>query len=247
MPKNPPWTRDELILALDLYFRANPLHISKKEKDPRIIDLSELLNRLPLHPRRTEYETFRNASGVYMKLCNFLRLDPSYAGEGLKRGGKLEEQIWVEYSSDLSLLKLTAAAISRGSELFETPKARLEAEFGLGDDEFPEGRIITMSHKRKERNRIAVKKKKEQVLRATGRLACEVCRFEFAQFYGEPGAGIIECHHNKPLAESVLQRNTRLSDLSLVCANCHRVLHKTRPWISVTQLRESIGRREAHV
>lgn len=42
--RNPKWTRDELILALDLYFRCSP---SKTYKDrPEIIILSDVLNAL---------------------------------------------------------------------------------------------------------------------------------------------------------------------------------------------------------
>ena len=46
--RNPPWQRDELILALDLYFRHRPDTISKKH--PEVAALSELLNKLPIHP-----------------------------------------------------------------------------------------------------------------------------------------------------------------------------------------------------
>lgn len=78
--RNPKWTRDELILALDLYFRCDPLKTNKS--DPEIIALSDLLNSLPIHPQKAEFEKFRNPNGVYMKLCNFLRLDPDYSGAG---------------------------------------------------------------------------------------------------------------------------------------------------------------------
>jgi 5-methylcytosine-specific restriction enzyme A len=89
MARNPKWTRDELILAPDLYMRVNPVHTS--DENPEIIALSETLNSLPIHPHAEHGEKFRNANGVYMKLCNFLRLDPTYTGKGLQRGGKLEE------------------------------------------------------------------------------------------------------------------------------------------------------------
>jgi 5-methylcytosine-specific restriction protein A len=50
--RNPPWQRDELILALDLYFRHRPDTISKKHPD--VGALSGLLNALPIHPDRPE-------------------------------------------------------------------------------------------------------------------------------------------------------------------------------------------------
>jgi 5-methylcytosine-specific restriction protein A len=55
--KNPKWTREELILALDLYFRCPPLKTN--QDNPEIIALSELLNSLSLHPQRSEYETMQ--------------------------------------------------------------------------------------------------------------------------------------------------------------------------------------------
>jgi hypothetical protein len=94
------WTEDEHLLALDLYFRFNPLTINKKHAS--VVELSDLLNRLPIHPQALRGEKFRNPDGVYMKLCNFLRLDPSYAGKGLSRGAKGEEVVWNRYAGRVS-------------------------------------------------------------------------------------------------------------------------------------------------
>jgi 5-methylcytosine-specific restriction protein A len=47
--RNPSWTRDELILAPDLYFRHNPARMS--ETHPSVVELSRLLNKLPIHPQ----------------------------------------------------------------------------------------------------------------------------------------------------------------------------------------------------
>ena len=72
------WTRDELILALDLYTREPSARGSKNH--PGVIELSHLLNRLPLHPQSEREEYFRNPNGVGMKLSNFLRFDPDRGG-----------------------------------------------------------------------------------------------------------------------------------------------------------------------
>lgn len=102
-----------MILALDLYFRVNPVHTS--DKNPEIVQLSELLNTLPIHPTSSHLEKFRNANGVYMKLCNFLRFDPDYEGSGLLRGGKLEEDVWNEFASNKDALREAAKAITLGN------------------------------------------------------------------------------------------------------------------------------------
>lgn len=235
MTRNPKWSRDELILALDLYMRVNPVHTS--DTNPEIIELSEILNSLPIHPNKDQSEKFRNANGVYMKLCNFLRLDPNYKGLGLQRGGKLEEVIWNEFSQDQKRLSSIAAAIRKGSQYVSPPTDEVEVA-AEEEEEFPEGRVLTQLHKRRERNPKVVQKKKKMVLEETGSLSCEVCRFDFFVVYGKLGYGFAECHNRKPLSELIESKTTNVGDLAIVCANCHRMLHRARPWKTIDELRK---------
>jgi len=55
--------------------------------------------------------------------------------------------------------------------------------------------------------------------------------------YGDHGDGFIECHHTKPVSELQVGEKTKLSDLALVCSNCHRMIHRKRPWLSVDGIR----------
>lgn len=229
--RNPAWTRDELILALDLYFRVKPSAAS--DTNPEVISLSETLNKLPVHASAPHSKTFRNANGVSMKLSNFLRFDPSYSGKGLHRGNKLEEEVWNEFSSNRDHLAEVAKAIRSGMLSVPPPHDDDEAEI---DEEFPEGRVLTQLHKKRERNRKASKKKKAEVLKRTGALACEACGFDFFAAYGPLGSGFAECHHRLPLATIDKSRTTKLADLAIVCANCHRMLHRARPWKTVEEL-----------
>jgi 5-methylcytosine-specific restriction protein A len=74
MPRrNPPWQRDELILALDLYVRLGKRIPDDTERE--VVDLSDLLNRLPIHPIRPDVAKFRNPNGVALKLANFRAID----------------------------------------------------------------------------------------------------------------------------------------------------------------------------
>jgi hypothetical protein len=65
-----------------------------------------------------------------------------------------------------------------------------------------------------------------------GRLVCEVprCGFDFADRYGEIGAGYAHVHHNKPLSDAPLEgrriTSADLQELSVVCANCHAMIHR---------------------
>ncbi|WP_232308033.1 HNH endonuclease [Sphingomonas hankookensis] len=80
-------------------------------------------------------------------------------------------------------------------------------------------------HKRYERDRKLVREKLKEA-KAKGPLACEVCAFDFEATYGELGAGYIEVHHVKPVHTLKPGSKVRLTDLVLLCANCHRMAHR---------------------
>ena len=232
--RNPKWTRDELILALDLYFRCSPTKTNKNH--PEIIELSKLLNSLPVHPIKEGFEKFRNPTGVYMKLCNFLRFDPEYKGKGLQAGGKLEKEIWNEFVNNKSRLSNIASSIKANAPFISHP-----TEGGVPEDEeFEEGRILTCVHKLRERSPSIVKKKKESILRQNGKLVCEACGFDFEEKYGLLGKGFAECHHIKPLSELKGNERTKLNDLCILCSNCHRIIHRTKPMLSLQEFKRKI-------
>jgi len=232
---NPPWAIDELILALDLYFRLSSL--PSDENHPEIVSLSKLLNRLPIHPQSSRQEKSRNPNGVYMKLCNFLRLDPSYRGRGLDAGSKLDEVVWKQYVNNREELSAIVEIIRNEYRKVTRPRPQTSDAIRIDEDEeFPEGRIIERLHRAKERSARAARVKKQQVLAKTGALKCEACTFDFQKFYGDYGVGFAECHHIRHLQELRRKSTIKLEDLSIVCANCHRMLHRIRPWITVQQL-----------
>jgi 5-methylcytosine-specific restriction protein A len=95
--RNPKWHRDEIILALDLYFDKDlgPMDSG----NPKIIALSELLNRLPIFDHKPDQQTFRNPNGVTLKLSNFKALDPNYEGKGMEAYSKLDKEVFEEFKS----------------------------------------------------------------------------------------------------------------------------------------------------
>jgi hypothetical protein len=57
--------------------------------------------------------------------------------------------------------------------------------------------------------------------------------------YGVHGADYIECHHRIPLHVTG-ETQTRLADLALLCSNCHRMIHRTKQWLKVEDLKELV-------
>ena len=103
-----------------------------------------------------------------------------------------------------------------------------------------EGRKKLLIHIRRERNHKIVKDKKEKVLNETGKLSCEVCKFDFVSLYGELGNGFCEVHHKNPLSKVAKETQTKLEDLAIVCSNCHRMIHRSQPMIDIEQLKSII-------
>lgn len=228
--RNPAWTVDELLLALDLY--VNHPRARSVKGDPHLSEVSNLLRSLPIHQVRPDPAHFRNVNAVYLKLQNFKAVDPDFEGVGMRAGaGVREHALFARYADRPRELAHLAAAIKREGPTSDPGDLRVEEdreEEGIG-----EGRILLAAHRRRERR--SSTRKKAAVLAETGRLACEVCGFDFEATYGEVGQGFAECHHLRPLTEGV--RTTRLADLAIVCSNCHRMIHRRSPPSTLGELR----------
>jgi len=231
---NPDWARDELILAMDLYMRQRGRIPSAR--DQPVVELSNLLNRLPINTVRPDLEKFRNPNGVVLKITNLAALDPQYRGAGMSRGSRLDAVIWDQYAGQTARLSQVAKAIRGAAESGLLPAL---PEPGEDDLEVSEGRLLTRLHRVRERDRRLVERKKKVAMAGQGALPCEVCGFDFAATYGTLGDQFIEAHHIVPLAEAG-PVTVRLADLALVCSNCHRMLHRGKQWISPAHLRERL-------
>ena len=105
---------------------------------------------------------------------------------------------------------------------------------------FLEGRALYRKHRRAERDSRLTRLVKARRLVTDSHLKCEACGFSFRKRYGPRGTGFIEAHHTRTV--SSLRRRVRVmpSEIALVCSNCHRMLHKSRPWLSIRDLRKII-------
>jgi 5-methylcytosine-specific restriction enzyme A len=185
------WLRDELVLALDLYRRHG-----RNPSRPEVDELSRLLRAMPIEQHLADDPKFRNPAAVYLKVSNFVAIDPSADTQGMSRGGRGDRAVWDAFAEDPQGLAAAAAAI-RANRAAITPR---EADADEDDiAEAPEGQLLTRVHRVRERNRALVERKKLQALATHGRLVCEACGFDYAYVYGERGEGFIECHHTVPV------------------------------------------------
>jgi 5-methylcytosine-specific restriction protein A len=220
-----------LILALDVYIALNDAVPGPKR--PEIVALSALLRAADIHPAAAKQTNFRSPASVVMKLMNFRSIDPNYDGKGLTAVSRGDREVWDDMGMDHQRLSKTAATIR---DLLTSGKSLTVSAPEPWLIEAEEGALLTSQHLARERDSRLVRAKKDAAAQLYGRLACEVCGFCFASRYGEAGAGYIECHHRLPLSDLSASSKTKLADLALICANCHRMLHARRPWLTVEQL-----------
>ena len=238
----PRWHRDEIILALDLYRTIEPKEMDNR--NPKVIELSELLNRLPIHKERMGNQKFRNPNGVGLKLGNFKAIDPDFDGKGMSSYSKRDKEVFFEFEGKNEELKSIANQIKKtiSNKKVNQKLYQIQDEEDEEVHSVKEGKVIYKLHKLRERDNKINQKKKDLYLQRHGKLDCEVCGFDFHETYGELGKGFIEAHHRIPLSEIDGETTTKLKDLALVCPNCHKMLHKAIDTLSVPELKKKIKR-----
>lgn len=107
---------------------------------------------------------------------------------------------------------------------------------GNDEEEFPEGKQKFVLHLKKERNKKLIAVKKKLAFDKDPLLPCEICGISFKEKYGDIGEGFIEAHHVFPISQLTEETKTKLEDLILVCSNCHKIIHRKRPWLTIEKI-----------
>ncbi|MGB7337788.1 MAG: HNH endonuclease, partial [Phototrophicaceae bacterium] len=96
-------------------------------------------------------------------------------------------------------------------------------ELSEDDAAYAEGKVVVRTVRERQRSRQLVTNAKAK-FRAThdGQLFCEVCGFNFDQFYG---IDYIEAHHTEPIATLDSETKNSVEAVVMLCANCHRAAH----------------------
>ncbi len=224
---NPDWTKDETILALELYQSCGGK--LPGGDDPRVIALSDLLRSLPLHSTEAKKPSFRNPDGVAFKLLN---LNAAATSKGLSTS-YTDRETWTEFGHRPETVRELAQIIRSSAGMVVSDL--------IEDDEvlFAEGKVATVLHRKRERS-TALRKSLLKARQKKGVLSCDVCDVKSTLQDKDLQGAIFEAHHLVSLS-TVGESKTKLSDVALVCASCHRLIHRViavkRQWIGVESLR----------
>ncbi|MBI5427083.1 MAG: HNH endonuclease [Nitrospinae bacterium] len=96
MSERKSWSRDELLLAINLYCKTpfGKIHV----RNPDIIDLANKLGRTP--------------GSVSYKLANFASLDPSLPRKGASNVSQLDREVWAEFFDDWDTMAYKSEVLS---------------------------------------------------------------------------------------------------------------------------------------
>jgi hypothetical protein len=121
------WTREELILALAVYFEAGADVTGKYPDSESAVarELSDTLRRLSAYPKEKQPENYRTGSSVRRKLANFASAQT--AGLGLPNGNRMDAAILWEFFATRDELYAQAAVIRAGIESGELEPRHLDA------------------------------------------------------------------------------------------------------------------------
>ncbi|MZQ91150.1 hypothetical protein GVY41_18930 [Frigidibacter albus] len=128
-----------------------------------------------------------------------------------------------------------AASATRLEEAEAKPPVDEEEIYGV------EGRLLTRIHVYKERDKgFAARAKKFYKDKSGGRLVCQCCGMDPTVVYGKDGERCLEAHHKIPIEELQPDSITRVDEMAIVCASCHRIIHSKKPCIAVEDLAAEI-------
>ncbi len=232
----PDWEWEEIVLVCDAVVQNQWKQLA--EGSLQVTELSHLLQKMDLHPLEVRGDKFRNPNGVIRKTADIATAHPEHQG-GKTNGGRTTEEVVAEFLRSPEAMHALAASLR--SSLTSGESLDLPREVGYENESEMEGRYLLRLHAYRERNPALRRRKISSVLADGGSLACEVCKFDFAQQYGERGQGYIECHHVEPLHIGG-EKARSVKDLALLCSNCHRMIHTKPPWPTPSELRELINR-----
>ena len=211
--------------------------------------LSYLELRIPAHrmPTNKYYTQFNTAIKTYInKSANFENVDNILDITDIDTLNKIRDSIENQYAyikrddKKLEGLKhyidyLCCKAVNKKHDCAEIFKIQDIVE------EYEEGSLLDCHGSKYERNR----KARQKCLKYYG-YTCRVCGFDFEKTYGGIGREFIEVHHRTEVSSYGGKNHNidPIKDLIPVCSNCHSMLHRTRPAMSIADLSSLVKKRK---
>lgn len=152
-----------------------------------------------------------------------------------------KNQQWTPHQSGTSINKEVAETLESIWFNFLNDTKKFSHSFVSGDSDtnratntYTEGAGYVTTVTKYERNAYA-----RQVCLDHYGYKCSICKFDFGITYGDLGQDFIHVHHITPIADigQKYQLNP-IKNLRPVCPNCHAMIHRKRPALTIDGLKE---------
>lgn len=155
-----------------------------------------------------------------------------------KMRGAFRKWGWLKRTRNLTYLdNRKSEKLLKLAGLYERPHTSPLAEDLSTFEKYSEGARFSVTINAYERN----PKARAACIAHHGHV-CAVCGFDFVRVYGGFGEGYIHVHHVVPIGKIGKEyRIDPISDLIPICPNCHAMIHRAEPPLTVEQLRRHIG------
>lgn len=209
---NANFTRDEVILALDVLYFSGEQHFSGRT--PAIQELSALLRKLPIHPAEDQPENFRNPVGVSDQINRFRNIERWGKRFHVGEMFTIVDQEFAERRDELHQI---AQSIRRNLQSFDIPFG-----YRAENNSFPEGMLLGHLH-------CVIENRDSAKLKPNHR--CDICQIDTDDIY--PGcSNLMTMHLTVPVTALDGEKRYSATSFITVCPNCHAALHRRRPWLT---------------
>lgn len=245
MARQTNWTWPELVLAVELRHEVGWMTSTLRASDPRAKELSDLLRSA--NPALSGAPRFRSTNSIQRKVEDLKTQHPDYRGKPTRAGTATQKVVKAFLDDPTHMLGLAEQFRDEPTLLSLHFNDAMQQEYvdldelqGDGEVSAIEGAVAYRLAVFRERDPVLRRDKIAQSLRERGTSACETCGFDFFGTYGDLGDGYAHVHHVTPLHVTGVTE-TSLADLVVVCANCHAMVHRRRPWKTPAEISAVVG------
>lgn len=164
--RNPDWEWDEIVLACDLVAQNDWRQID--HSSPKVAELSELLQRMTLHPGEIRLPNFRSESSVARKTADIATWHPYYQGKRTN-GNRLDREVMDQFIAQPDVMHALAESIR--DTVARGEPADFPVEIGY-EDESVVGGALPAPHTRVLRTRPESPQKEDQKRPGRGWFPC---------------------------------------------------------------------------
>lgn len=154
----------------------------------------------------------------------------------------MKKQTWTPQSSGIRIQKEAVMELEELWFNFVSSQSNMnEIKDKPEVGQYYEGKVTEVKHNTYERNPFARRK----CLEYYG-YKCKICNFDFEKTYGNVGYKFIHVHHITPISnigKEILV--DPIKDLIPICPNCHAMVHRSNPPISIEEMKEIVTENRA--